>query len=68
MADEQLWKLALVRSIDRIKDLGNAAALIRAYTDKFIANQLRQVAKRWAVGFWKRRCLSRATPPTKSYG
>ena len=51
MADEQFGKLAMVSRIDHIKDLGNAAALIRAYTGKFIAKELEQVAKRWGRRF-----------------
>ena len=51
MADEQFGELALVRRIDRIKALGDAAALLRAYSDKFIANELKQVAKRWGCRF-----------------
>ena len=51
MGDEQFGELAAMRRIDRIKALGDAAALIRAYTDKFIAKELRQVAKRWGRRF-----------------
>ena len=51
MADEQFGELAAMRRIHRLKALGVAAALIRAYTDKFIAKELKQVAKRWGCRF-----------------
>ena len=51
MADEQFGEPAAMRMIDRIKEISNAAALLRAYTDKFIAKELRQVAKRWGRRF-----------------
>ena len=51
MADEQFGELAAMRRIDRIKALSDAAALIRAHTGKFIAKELRQVAKRGCCRF-----------------
>ena len=51
MTDEQFGELAMVPRIHRIKALGVATALIRAYTDKFIAKELKQVAKRWGRRF-----------------
>ena len=51
MADEQFGKLAAMRRIDRIKALRDAADLIRAHTDKFIAKELKQVARRWGRRF-----------------
>ena len=51
MADEQSGELAAMRRIDRMKALGDAADLVRAYTDKFIARELKLVAKRWGRRF-----------------
>ena len=51
MADEQFGERAAMRRIDRIKALRAAAALIRAHTDKFIAKELKQVARRWGRRF-----------------
>ena len=51
MADVQFGELAAMSRIDRFKALGVTAAFIRAYTDKFIAKGLKQVAKRWGRRF-----------------
>ena len=53
MPDEQSGELAARSSIHRLKALGDDAALIRAYTDKFIVRELKQVAKRWGRRFLK---------------
>ena len=51
MPDEQSGERAAMRRIDRIKALGDAVDLIRAHTDKFIARELKQIAKRWGRRF-----------------
>ena len=51
MDDEQFGELPAMRRVERIKALGVRAALIRAYTKKFIAEELKRVAKRWVRRF-----------------
>ena len=51
MADEQFGELAAMPRSGRIKALCSGAALIRAYTDKLIAKELKQIAKRWGRRF-----------------
>ena len=51
MPNEQSGELAARSRIECIKALGNAADLIRAHTDKFIARELKQIAKRWGRRF-----------------
>ena len=66
MPDEQSGERAAMRRIDRIKALGDAAALIRAHTDKFIAEELKQVAKRWGRRFLDEALLLKSSDANKT--
>ena len=66
MADEQSGERAAMRRIDRIKALGDAADLIRAHTDKFIARELKQVAKRWGRRFLDEALLLKSSDADKN--
>ena len=66
MVDEQFGKLAAMRRVDHIKALGVAVALIRAYTDKFIATELKQVARRWGRRFLGEALLLKSSDADKN--
>ena len=67
MADEQSRELAAMRRLDRIKALGNAAALIRAYTHRIIATELKRVAKRWGRRFLEEALILKSYTSNKKF-
>ena len=65
--DEQFGKLPAIRRIDRINALGVAAALIRAPTDKFIATELKQFARRWGRRFLEEALIVKSYTSNKKF-
>ena len=68
MANDQFGELAAMSRIDRIRALGDAADLIRAHTDKFIAKELKQVARRWGRRFLEEAFFVKSYTSNKSSG